>query len=94
MDIDIRRTVAQVKPIRFTQHALEQCEERGAAKSEVEAAIRQGSREAAKRGKYMYRLNLEYNRTWEGRSYQIKQVAPVVAEEDEIVVITVYTFYF
>jgi hypothetical protein len=31
----------------------------------------------------------------EGKSYAIKQVAPVVVEEqNEIVVVTVYTFYF
>jgi hypothetical protein len=32
---------------------------------------------------------------WQGRTYAVKQVAPVVAEtDDEFVVITVYTLYF
>jgi len=36
-----------------------------------------------------------YGRTWQGKFYAIKQVAPVIKEDDrEIVVITVYTFYF
>ena len=43
----------------------------------------------------MYRLNLEFQRLWDGRYYAIQQVAPIVAEEpDRFVVITVYTFYF
>jgi hypothetical protein len=36
-----------------------------------------------------------FNRKWQGKHYAIKQVAPVIKEElDEIIVITVYTFYF
>ena len=83
------------KPIRLSAHAREQCVERGATPAEVEKAIREGEREPAKRGRWMHRYNFEFNRTWQGRRYAIKQVAPVVAEEpDELVVVTVYTFYF
>jgi len=40
-------------------------------------------------------LQYPFDRDWQGRPYAIKQVAPVVAEEtDRIVVVTVYTFYF
>jgi hypothetical protein len=43
----------------------------------------------------LYRANFQYNKYWQGKFYRIKQVAPVVKEEAyEIVVITVYTFYF
>lgn len=43
----------------------------------------------------MTRKNLEFNSTWQGKPYQIKQVAPVFVRENErIVVITVYTFSF
>jgi len=43
----------------------------------------------------MHRLNLPYNKIWIDTIYPIKQVAPVVVEnEDELIVITVYTFYF
>jgi hypothetical protein len=43
----------------------------------------------------MYRLNLSYHAFWQGKFYAVKQVAPVVAEaQNEIVVVTVYTFYF
>ena len=85
----------KLKPIRFTKHSLEQCKERGATESEVKEAIQRGSREAAKRGRELCRFNFPFQNTWQGNSYAIKQVAPVIKEEDdEIVVITVYTFYF
>jgi len=83
------------KPIRLTRHAQEQCIERGTNATEIIQAIRKGTRETAKKGRWRYRYNLAYNTTWQNRYYAIKQVAPVVVEEaDEIVVITVYTFYF
>ena len=84
-----------MKPIRLTKHALEQCIERGATETEVWQTIEQGSRESAKMGREMCRLNFPFNQAWQGSIYAIKQVAPVIKEEaDEIVVITVYTFYF
>ena len=84
-----------VKPIRLTKHAREQCVERGASEAEVVEAIRNGSREPAKHGREFCRFNFSYGKQWGGKYYAVKQVAPVVKEEDkEIVVITVYTFYF
>jgi hypothetical protein len=84
-----------LKPIVFTRHARERCGRRGAAEDSVIAAIRTGKREAAQRGLWLYRLNLEYNREWDGVRYAVQQVAPVVDEEPRrFVVITVYTFYF
>jgi hypothetical protein len=82
-------------PIRLTKHAREQCLERGTTESEIIEAIRDGEWEEAKNGRFMSRVNLQYGRTWAGNIYPIKQVAPVfVVEELEIVVVTVYTFYF
>ena len=84
-----------MKPIRLTQHAQLQAQDRGASETEVIQAIRQGTREPAKHGRQLFRYNFSFGQTWQGRPYAIKQVAPVVKEEDaEIVVITVYTFYF
>jgi Domain of unknown function (DUF4258) len=84
-----------VKPIRLTKHAQEQAAERGATAAEVREAIEKGSREPAKHGREMCRYNFAFNRFWQGKHYLIKQVAPVVKDEaTEIVVITVYTFYF
>ena len=62
---------------------------------DVLGAIRTGSRGPAQRGLLMYRLNFEFNREWDGRYYGVQQVAPIVAEEENrVVVVTVYTFYF
>ncbi len=84
-----------MKSIRLTKHALEQCVERGTDKTEISEAIRVGSIEPAKQDRLLYRANFQYNKYWQGKFYRIKQVAPVVKEEAyEIVVITVYTFYF
>ncbi len=84
-----------MKPIRMTKHAIEQCSERGATEDEVKIAIRNGVAEPAKHGREQYRFNFDYHDFWQGSFYAIKQVAPVIKEEDdEIVVITVYTFYF
>ena len=84
-----------MKSIRLTIHASEQCVERGATEEEVKQAIEQGAREPAKRGRVMYRLNFPFRAKWQGNFYAIKQVAPVVVEaQNEIIVVTVYTFYF
>jgi hypothetical protein len=84
-----------VKKIRVSQHARSRCAARGTDEQEVRAAVIRGVREPAKRGCWMCRLNFQYNKQWRGKHYAVKQVAPVIAERaDEIVVITVYTFFF
>lgn len=70
-------------------------QERGAREEDVREAIRIGQREPAQRGLFLYRLNVEFKRDWDGRYYRVQQVAPIVAEEGErFVVVTVYTFFF
>ena len=84
-----------MKPIRLTRHALEQCQERGATREEVEQAILSGESEPARGGRWLCRWNFEYRAAWYGEYYRVKQVVPVVVEKaDEIVVITVYTYCF
>jgi len=84
-----------VKQIRLTEHARSQCAERGATWEEVVQAVREGIREPAKRGRALCRFNFAFERAWQGNWYAVKQVAPVIKEEaHEIVVVTVYTFYF
>jgi hypothetical protein len=81
--------------IRLTRHAQEQCIERGTNESEVIEAIRTGICSPAKKERFRYQANFQYGSEWQGKFYAIKQVAPVIVEEEaEIVVITVYTFYF
>lgn len=83
------------KPIVFTNHACQRLKERGTNEESVKEAIRIGEAETARRGFVLYRLNQEFKKEWDGRYYGVQQVAPVVKEEDDrIVVITVYTFYF
>ncbi len=68
---------------------------RGAAEADVVKAIHEGKAEPAQRGLWLHRLNLEYQREWEGKWYAVQQVTPIVDEQpDRYVVITVYTFYF
>ena len=84
-----------MKKIRISLHAFESCEKRGVSPEEVQLAVERGIREPAKQGRIKCRLNFEYNSVWEGKFYSIKQVAPVIVEEtNEIVVVTVYSYYF
>ena len=62
---------------------------------EIIETINDGMREKAKKGRIICKANFKYNSMWNGKYYAIKQVAAVISEEnDEIVVVTVYTFYF
>lgn len=83
------------KPIRLSHHALIQCKERGVSVDEVIETIRNGAWEPAKKNRIQGKQNFQYNDLWLDTFYAIKQVAPVfVEEENELVVITVYSFYF
>ena len=69
--------------------------ERGASQDEVIATIAEGERIPAKHGRTAYRKNFQYNHTWGRKFYRVKQVMLIVKEEDDQhIVITVYTFYF
>lgn len=83
------------KPVVFSYHARQRMRERGAREVDVLEAIRVGQPEPARRGLTLFRLNLEFQKEWGGRWYGVQQVAPLVAEEDDrIVVVTVFAFYF
>lgn len=84
-----------MKQITFSDHAKEQMVERGASVQEVMEAIHKGDKFSAKRGRVAYRHNFQYNSRWGGNFYHIKQVMPITKEEaKEIIIVTVYTFYF
>jgi hypothetical protein len=69
--------------------------DRGASESEVEAAIRAGKPEPARNGRTMFRKNFPFRARWRGKYYALKQVAPIVVEEpDLLVVVTVFVYYF
>ena len=84
-----------MKPIRFSKHALGYTAKRGFDVAEVEEAIRTCPWGAAELGRLDCRKDFAYGREWNGKVYAIKQVRPVFVDEaGEIVVITVYTYYF
>ena len=84
-----------MKHVRLSEHARARLQLRGTNEEEVRSAVHRGVREGAKQGRSMCRLNFRYNQMWRGKQYAIKQVAPVILERPhEIVVVTVYTFFF
>jgi hypothetical protein len=85
----------EMKPVRLSRHARENMTFRGASEEEVVTAIRDGTWQPAGAGRVEVRRDSEYNRDWNGRAYGTKQVRPIfVDEKDEIVVVTVYVYYF
>ena len=84
-----------MKPIRLSHHAQWRCGMRGTNETEVKKAVTHGLRRKAKKGRFEYRLSFQYNGVWRGRHYAIKQVAPIVIEKaDELLVVTVLTYFF
>ncbi len=84
-----------MKPVRFSDHALQQLLLRGATKEEVVAAIQEGEVLPAQSGRIAFRRNFPFGATWKGKRYDVKQVQPIVVEEDRgLVVVTVYVFFF
>ncbi len=84
-----------MKPILFSKHALEQMDNRGTKRDEVEIAIRQGEKVPASKERLAFRKNFSFHSMWKGKYYEVKQVMPVVIEERErLIVVTVYVFYF
>ena len=84
-----------MKKIKFSDHALEQMQERGASRLEVEESVRKGEQSPAKYGRTAFRYNFQFNAIWAGKKSAIKQVMSIVVEENnEYIVVTVYTFCF
>jgi hypothetical protein len=68
---------------------------RGFAVAEVEEAVRTSPWGTAELGRLDCRKYFTHGKEWNGKVYATKQVRPVFVEEAaEIVVITVYTYYF
>ncbi len=84
-----------IKKISYSHHALEQMRERGASHREVEEAIDKGEQIPVKKGRIAFRHNFQFEAKWGDKEFAIKQVMPIVVEDnDEYIVVTVYTFYF
>lgn len=89
MGIDISKSIV------FSPHALQKMVDRGTTETEVEATIHEGNPEPARKARVMFRKNFAFNSQWRGKHFAVKQVAPVVAERaDRLVVVTVFVYYF
>jgi hypothetical protein len=76
-------------------HAYENIAYRGATEQEVVETITSSVWETAKQGRLECRRDFAFGAIWNGQSYETKQVRPIFADEpNEIVVITVYVYYF
>lgn len=84
-----------MKPVRLSAHALSYTTKRGFTIAEVEKTIRECLWEPAELGRFQCQKNFPFCHEWNGKFYETKQVRPIFVEQtDEIVVITVYTYYF
>ncbi len=84
-----------MKPIRLTAHAQGYLSRRGFTVAEVQDAIRTGLWRAASHGRQETSKEFVYGRDWNGTVYPTKRVRPIFVDEPtEIVVITVYTYFF
>jgi len=83
------------KPIRLSGHARKQLEFRGAAIQDVIEAVRTEQWGQAELGRLDCRRNYAFNAEWNGHFYRTRQVRPIFVDEPgEIVVVTVYVYYF
>ncbi len=83
------------KPIRLSSHASGYLTRRGFTVSEVVGAIRTGNWEPVRNDRLETSMDFPYGRLWNGTTYSTKRVRPIFVDEaEEIVVITVYTYYY
>ncbi len=83
-----------VKPIKLSAHAHSYASKRGFTAAEVEETIQSCPWKPAELGRLECIKSFPFNREWNGKNYVTKQVRPIFVEEaDEIVVVTVYTYY-
>jgi hypothetical protein len=81
--------------IRFHPHALERMAQRGATEQEVTVAVEAGERFDAKFDRAGFRRNFAFEKRWQGKHYETKQVeAYAVRQDEDWLVISVITRYF
>lgn len=85
----------QIKKIRLSGHALKQLSFRGTTEEEIKETIRTKPWVPSELGRLECRKDFVYNGIWNGKYYATKQVRPIFVEEEaEIIVVTVYVYYF
>ena len=86
-----------MKHIRLSEHALRYEERRGFSTDEVRQAILKAPWTPAEYGEGGMQCSktFEFGQDWNGKTYKTKCVRPIfVEEETEIVVVTVYTYFY
>ena len=84
-----------MKPVKFSAHALSYTQRRGFTTAEVEQAIQTAPWEPAEGGRLQCCKDFPFASEWNRKFYANKQVRPIFVEEPtEIVVVTVYTYFF
>lgn len=84
-----------MRNIIFSDHCLISMKKRNVTKEEVIETISKNEWEAAKHNRFSCKNNFLYKKTWNKKYYETKQVVPIFIEENNnIVVITVFTFYY
>jgi len=83
------------KSIRLSAHARQQLVFRGASEEQVFDTIRTEEWSPAALNRLECRKNFAFNSQWNNKYYDSQQIRPIFIEEpDEIIVITVYVYYF
>lgn len=83
------------KPVQLSGHAVQQLRFRGTTEPEIVDVILTSDWQPAENGRMECRKDYPFDSTWNGRHYATKQVRPIFVEEpDQIVVVTVYVYYF
>lgn len=84
-----------MKPIRLSGHAKDQIVFRGTSEEEVIQAIRKSKWQSAELNCFECKKDFPYDKEWNNVYYKTKQVRPIfIEEEKEIIVVTVYTYFF
>ena len=83
-----------MKPIRFSGHAKEQIVFRGTTEEEVVKTIMNSTWQPAELGRLECKKDFPYEKEWNKIYYKTKQVRPIFVEENEISVVTVYTYFY
>ena len=86
-----------MKPIRLSRHAQGYTAKRGFTREDVEQTIRGAPWRPAEYGENRLQASMEFPfaSTWNGRYYATRRVRAIFVELDvEILVVTVYTYYY
>jgi hypothetical protein len=83
------------KPIRLTIHARGYLVRRGFTQAEVADTIRMSTWRPAQAGRWEAVKDFPFAAIWNGQRYATKRVRAIFVEEaSEIVVVSVYTYFF